>query len=451
MVKERRTQENLPLKSIWETELVSNLLREKNASPKHAYKIWNYLIQHSDTSVVDLPFDKWMCAKRASDVLKKDFTLFTTKVIQKEVSERKDTTKLIVELQDGHRVETVVIQHRGHATVCVSSQVGCQMGCKFCATGTMGIIGDLTAGEIIEQVIYANVITKIRNVVFMGMGEPLNNWENVKKSVEFLIDSRTLGLSSRHVTVSTVGVVHNMKRLTTELPTINLALSLHAPNQDIRLKIVPAAKAHKFEKVMDALDYHIENCKSKSRKMVLRASTVMIEYILIKDINDRPEHAHELGKLLGPRRANILLNLIPYNPTDVAEDFYPPSQDDINTFYDIITSEDYGVYCRVRQEMGQDIDGACGQLALKSKAEKAQEAQEKLDIEELSNSKIKSAKAGKVVKLKEKNGSNSSTSASSSEITTSTQKWSLGKLFGGPLILFSLSCLWAYRRWTIRK
>jgi hypothetical protein len=285
----------------------------------------------------------------------------------------------------------------------------------------MGIIGDLTAGEIIEQVIYANNVTKIRNVVFMGMGEPLNNWENVRRAVEFLIDNRTLGLSPRHVTVSTVGVVHNMKRLTVELPTVNLALSLHAPNQEIRLKIVPAAKAHKFEKLMAALDFHIQNSNSNSKKLFLRATTVMIEYILIKDVNDRPEHAHELGALLGPRRANILLNLIPYNPTDVAEDFFPPSQESIDAFFKVITAPEYGIYCRVRQEMGQDIDGACGQLALKSKAEKAQEAQDKLDIEELSHQTTdKKTITGKVNMLKRKTPRGNHDNSNSSSISGST-------------------------------
>ena len=248
------------------------------------------------------------------------------------------------------------------------------------------------------------------------MGEPLNNWDNVKSAVEFCIDNRTLGLSPRHVTVSTVGVVHNMKRLTRELPTVNLALSLHAPDQETRLKIVPAAKAHKFDKLIAALDYHLHHCKASSKKLFLRATTVMIEYILIKNVNDRPEHAHALGKLLGPRRSNILLNLIPYNPTDVAEDFIPPSPADIENFFDIVTADEYGVFCRIRQEMGQDIDGACGQLALKSKAEKAQElememegAQEtKVDIEELGSATQPSSGSGKKKKPGRDHNSNNS-------------------------------------------
>ena len=311
----------------------------------------------------------------------------------------------------------------------------------------MGIIGDLTAGEIIEQVIHANQVTKIRNVVFMGMGEPLNNWENVKSAVEFLIDTRTLGLAARHVTVSTVGVIHNMRRLTQELPTVNMALSLHAPNQEVRLKIVPTAKAHKFDKLIEALDYHLKNAKRKSSKLFLRESAVMIEYILIKNVNDRPEHAHELGKLLGPRKHNILLNLIPYNPTDVADDFYPPSQDDIQNFFDIVTSDEYGVYCRVRQEMGQDIDGACGQLALKSHAEKSAEGEEKrVDIEEVSSGERRSIQkklGGRVRKLRNE-------SPVPQDINVGL--WSFRSLaFGGSFFAFSTLCLVLYRQWYSRK
>ena len=241
------------------------------------------------------------------------------------------------------------------------------MGCRFCATGTMGIIGDLKSSEIIEQVVYANMVSKVRNVVFMGMGEPLNNYDNVKLAVDFLVDPRRFGLSARHVTISTVGVVKSMYRLTDELKNVNLALSLHGPTQEIRLQIVPSASAHHIDKLMAAMDYHIAQNAGVKRKSQLKVTSVMIEYILIKEVNDRAEHAHLLGQLLLPRRNHVLLNLIPYNPTDVpGQNFVPPDQSDVDTFYQICTSEQYGIFTRVRQEMGQDIAGACGQLALKS-------------------------------------------------------------------------------------
>lgn len=201
------------------------------------------------------------------------------------------------------------------------------------------------------------------------------------------------GIASRHVTVSTVGVLKAMRRLTEEMPFLNLALSLHAPNQEVRLKIVPAASAHKIDRLIEAVDFHIErnreefsrtkrNAKGEllteaevhaaiSRgggKRPNKVTGVMIEYILIKDVNDREEHARELGQLLSPRWEHILLNLIPYNPTEVSEDFEPPTDESIERFHNICASEPFRLHTRVRQEKGQDIAGACGQLALVKRA-----------------------------------------------------------------------------------
>lgn len=200
-----------------------------------------------------------------------------------------------------------------------------------------------------------------------------------------------------------------MYRLSDEMPFVNLALSLHAPNQDVRVQIVPAARAHPIEKLLDAVDYHIEqnrklfeqgfqgidcpatthvsstvttmdkriNTSSQSQNQSKRVSKVtgcMIEYILIRDVNDKDEHAHELAKLLQPRRDHVLLNLIPYNPTEVAEDYAPPTDEQVASFHQICISEPYKIHCRVRQEKGQDIAGACGQLALVNASKKSNPA-----------------------------------------------------------------------------
>lgn len=403
----RRKNADLKLKSVWDEHLIVPLL----PLVKHRNKLWNYLIAHckpehcdnsSDKrhvgSFADIPFREMTLPLEASRVISSEFSLFTTTVVARHESARGDTTKLVVRLQDGHEVETVVIRHLGHATVCLSSQIGCQMGCRFCATGTMGIIGDLTAGEIVEQLIHANSVTRIRNAVMMGMGEPLNNFDNVKAAVEFMIDSRRFAMAARHVTVSTVGVLKNMTRLSDELPNVNLALSLHAPNQTVRISIVPAGRAHHIDRLMEAVDYHIlKNGMAPLSKEVVaaegaaqgalafslaadpqdqqdqdltnpgrrgRISGVMIEYILIRGINDTDEHAHELAALLLPRRQHLLLNLIPYNPTDVAEDYAPPLKEQVDSFFAICSGAPYFIYTRRRQEMGQDIAGACGQLAL---------------------------------------------------------------------------------------
>ena len=241
------------------------------------------------------------------------------------------------------------------------------MGCKFCATGTLGIIGDLTCGEIVEQFVHASKVSQIRNVVYMGEGEPLQNFDNVKTSINSLLDVRRFNLSAKHITVSTVGVIKNMYRLTTELPKVKLALSLHAPNQELRLKIVPSASAHKIEKLMEAIDHHIEYNtagRERTKEGYDRHFGVMIEYILIKGVNDLKEHAEELSILLTQniRKDHILLNLIPYNPTSVAEHFEAPTHESVTLFADICKS--HNIMVRVRTEMGQDIAGACGQLAL---------------------------------------------------------------------------------------
>ena len=332
--------------------------------PLHRHRIWNHLIAQSDTQNTNnqgkpftdfVPYGKWSVPHDAISEVQKRFVHFTTKVVDRQDSAKGDTTKLLIQLQDGHLIETVIMQHHNYRTVCLSSQIGCKMGCKFCATGTMGIIGNLTAGEIIEQVVHANAISKIRNIVFMGMGEPLNNMEALCTTLDFLVDTRTFSLAPRHVTVSTVGVVKNMRRLTDQYPTVNLALSLHAPNQEVRLKIVPSASAHKYEVLLAELDHRIaawNRLQSKSRgerlpppsfgdgeeedsssvnsastahtagtgtmvrsfKKKIHSSGIMIEYILIKDVNVLPEHAHELGRVLSSRREDLLLNLIPSTP-----------------------------------------------------------------------------------------------------------------------------------------
>ncbi len=358
----------------------------ENRNIRHLYRIWNWMIQHPNVALEDVPMKDYSIPHSIEKDVKSNYVKFTSKILTKSESSRGDTIKLLIELQDGHQIETVMMKHDGRTTVCVSSQIGCKMGCKFCATGTMGIIGDLTPGEIIEQLIHVSMISRVRNVVFMGMGEPLNNFENVKLAVQFMMDNKRMGLSPRQITVSTVGVVNSMYRLTRELPQVSLALSLHAPNQEVRLKIVPAASAHPIEKLMDAVDNHI-SCRTVNlkRNYNSKKDMVMIEYILIRDVNDLEEHAHELGRLLSSRRDNIILNLIPYNPTDVAVDYLPPTKDQVEVFFRTCASPPYSLHTRIRREMGQDIDGACGQLALIYK-DKLKEEKER-DIEDLGSSK----------------------------------------------------------------
>lgn len=428
----RRKKTDQTLKSIWDETLLTEFLIQNGTSVKHATKIWNWMLQRPEASISDVPMESWCIPKRVCDGIRSTFVKFTTTLVDRVESSRGDTTKLLIELQDGgHRIEAVIMRHTSHVTVCISSQIGCQMGCKFCATGTMGIIGDLTSAEILEQIIRANNVSKIRNVVFMGMGEPLNNYENVKLALQFIVDPKRLGLSPKHVTVSTVGVIKNMYRLTADLPSVNLALSLHAPTQELRIKIVPTASAYKIDDLMKAVDNHI-NMQTKTLKPSLlekyfsrlKSNNVMIEYILIRDINDKDEHAHELGKLLTTRRNSILLNLIPYNPTSVAEDFEPPLEEQVQRFFQICTSPEYRIFTRIRQEMGQDIAGACGQLALVNPKSRvindSTDASLISDIEDIATKKKPTMLPSNTDKHSQKNSNHSHKSDTSSGVIDSS-------------------------------
>jgi len=301
------------------------------------------------------------------DAVVNGFDFLSTRLVKSVTSKDRSTTKLLIETFDLHRVEAVVIRHKARTTICVSSQVGCQMGCKFCATGTMGILGDLTGAEIIEQIVLSQLNPEaldhappLRNVVFMGMGEPLNNYNAVHAAVTALTDAARFGLSRQHVTVSTVGVVPGMSRLTADLPGVLLALSLHAPNQKLREEIVPAAKAWPLPKLIAALDAHILACSRYSSATKFKG--LMVEYVLIREVNDAPAHAAELASLLADKP--VMVNIIPYNPNVTAEmhGFEAPTVEAAKAFGK--TLMDHGLKVRLRIERGQDIQAACGQLAL---------------------------------------------------------------------------------------
>lgn len=230
----------------------------------------------------------------------------------------------------------------------------------------MGLKGNLTCGEILEQLVFANSLgldahvatategVRIKNVVFMGMGEPLMNFEAVKSSVKMMIHPSFFGLGRQQVTISTVGIIPRIKSLHDELPGVSLALSLHAPTQELRTSIVPSARAYKLDKLMDAI---IEYESRSGLK-------VFYEYVMLAGINDSEEVAHELGALLRGRKG--VLNLIPWNPTYVTGDidFKAPAQDSVVKFQQIVRQV-YGISCTIRQEKGQDVNAACGMLVIK--------------------------------------------------------------------------------------
>jgi 23S rRNA (adenine2503-C2)-methyltransferase len=273
--------------------------------------------------------------------------------VVRRVSDNGDTVKYLWELQDGKRIETVLMLYPDRVTVCVSSQVGCAMGCGFCATGQAGFTRHLTVGEIVEQVTAAarearSMDRRLGNVVFMGMGEPLANEAVVWDSVERLHDD--LGLSARKITISTVGVVPGIRKLTARPLPVNLAVSLHAANDRLRDELVPINKRYPIDDLMSACaDY-----------LAVKGRRLSFEWAMIDGVNDRPNDATELAKLCRRFHLPAHVNLIPLNPTPG----YPTVGSPLKRVHEFRDSlEARGVNATVRRNRGTEIDAACGQLA----------------------------------------------------------------------------------------
>eukprot|EP00891_Asterochloris_glomerata_P007037 jgi/Astpho2/7037/e_gw1.00107.93.1_t len=346
--------------SVWDTALVEEAFVEAGIKPGHIQRLYRHLIRNPNIAWEDVPD----LPNAAKQILADSFTHCTSQVVNCQTSASKDTSKLLLRLQDGMEVEAVIMHYDTsgvwalyldapsaagggkRATLCVSSQVGCIMGCTFCATGTMGIKGDLTAGEIIEQLVHARAVLPIRNIVFMGMGEPLNNYPAVSAAAKMMTSSAH-GFSLRRsaVTISTVGVIPRMLQLPADLPGISLALSLHAPTQEVRRTIVPSAQAYPLDKLITAVDKY----------QLLTRQRIFVEYVMLAGVNDSAEQAHQLGRLLQGR--DLVINLIPWNPVYSPDFSYEAPGDERTSVFHKIVREEYGLPCTVRQEKGQDIAG----------------------------------------------------------------------------------------------
>jgi 23S rRNA (adenine2503-C2)-methyltransferase len=275
--------------------------------------------------------------------------------VENLVSKEGNSIKALISLSDGLKIETVLLGHgTGRNTICLSSQVGCPLGCLFCATGKMGFKRNLTDMEIVEQAIYfARLLKKegkqINNIVFMGMGEPLLNYENVMDAIKILNDKDGLNIGARHISISTIGITNGIKKLASQPLQVNLAISLHAPNNDLREKLIPANRKYSVDAIMEELNNYL---KQTGRR-------VMIEYLMIDKFNDDKEQAEELGILLQQIDPPLFfVNLIAYNPT---EDFKPSPARKIKDFK--LTLNKKGIEVTERYRFGQDIKAACGQLA----------------------------------------------------------------------------------------
>lgn len=282
--------------------------------------------------------------------LEQDFKMDIPKIIKREIDI--DVEKFLFNLSDDEKIEAVLMRHNYGLSVCVSSQVGCNMGCKFCESGRLKKVRNLETYEMVGQIlaIEKEIKERISSVVIMGIGEPLDNYENVIDFIKIINHPKGIAIGSRHITLSTCGIIPKIKLLSDFPLQINLAISLHAPNDELRSKIMPINKAYPLKEVIEAV-------KEYSKKTNRR---VTIEYILLKNVNDSIAHAHELATLL--RGMNAYVNLIPYNETNHIE-FKKSEKKSIDAFYQTLQKEKINV--TVRREFGSKISAACGQLRSK--------------------------------------------------------------------------------------
>ncbi len=270
------------------------------------------------------------------------------------------THKLLLRLHDNQVIECVLLQEADRRTVCISTQVGCGMGCVFCASGIGGLVRNLTTGEILEQLIHARNLLpaeeRLTHIVVMGMGEPLANLDALLEALAVATSPQGLGIGARHITISTVGLPAKIRRLADLKKQYHLAVSLHAPNEDLRSRIVPTTEKTGLSAILDAADYFYATTGRQ----------VTYEYVLLRDINDQPAHAAELAKLLRGRQAHI--NLIPFNDVEGLP-YRRLTQQALTDFVAILRGA--GLSVKVRKRKGADIDAACGQLRRAALAEPA--------------------------------------------------------------------------------
>ena len=291
------------------------------------------------------------------ELLTTEFYIDHIQLSDKQIS-KDGTVKCAFSIGESQVIEGVLIPTKSRSTACISSQVGCSLSCAFCATGRLKLLRNLSAGEIVDQVVYLNEESlknhgrALSNIVYMGMGEPLLNYKNVLKSTELLCSEEGLGISPRRITVSTAGIAKMIKKLGDDQVKFNLALSLHAANDSKRDKLMEINESNNLAELSEALTYFYEKTNSR----------ITFEYIIFKDFNDQPEDAFELAAFA--KCVPCKINIIEYNPIDDGI-FQQASIDKVNAFASILESKNMIV--NIRRSRGKDIDAACGQLANKNK------------------------------------------------------------------------------------
>ncbi|GEN30829.1 23S rRNA (adenine2503-C2)-methyltransferase [Cerasibacillus quisquiliarum] len=335
-------------------------------------QLQEWLVEHGEKKFRAQQVWDWLYKKRVKhfsemhNVNKECIALleehFTIEILEEQLrQESKDgTIKFLFKLADGNLIETVLMRFNYGLSVCVTTQVGCNIGCSFCASGLLRKSRDLTAGEIVGQIMKVQAHLdqqgkneRVSHIVVMGIGEPFDNFDNLVNFLTVVNDRKGLSIGARHITVSTSGLAHKIYQFADLNSQVNLAISLHAPNNDLRTRIMKINRAFPIEKLMDAVQYYLDKTNRR----------ITYEYIMLRDINDREEEALQLAELLKDHRHLAYVNLIPYNTVDEHSEYQRSHSETIQAFYETLKRE--GIPCGIRWENGADIDAACGQLRSK--------------------------------------------------------------------------------------
>ena len=324
-------------------EEIEELFLSLGSKKFHALQLFSWLYEKRVES-----FDEMSDIKK--DILSKlkdNYSVDRLKIV--DIQEDSDVCKYLFELSDGEHIEAVLMKHDYGNSICVSSQVGCNMGCKFCESGRRKKVRNLETYEMVLQILMIEKLLgeRISHVVVMGIGEPFDNYKNVLKFVKIINEPKGIDIGTRHITISTSGILKGIEKFMYEEGQVNLAISLHAPNDELRRKIMPISKSYTIKELMDIIKKYI--AKTNRR--------VTFEYIMLDNINDSMECAEELSELL--YGINCYVNLIPYNETENIE-FKRTKNDKILKFYDILKKNKINV--TIRKEYGRKVDAACGQL-----------------------------------------------------------------------------------------
>lgn len=326
-----------------EFEKLEKYFVDNNISKFRATQVFEWLYKKR----VDNLNEMTNLGKETIDKLQSDFSFDMLKLL--EVQSDKLVKKFLFELSDGQKIESVLMYHDYGNSICISSQVGCNMGCAFCQSGGLKKVRNLATHEMVLQILEVEKITGIRisHVVIMGIGEPFDNYDNVMSFIRIINSNKGISIGARHITVSTCGIVPKIEQFSKENLQVNLAISLHASNDELRNKLMPINKVYNISKLIDSLKKYLDNNNRR----------VTFEYILLSGINDSLEDAMELANLL--KGMNAYVNLIPYNETDNIS-FRRTKNEQIMRFYDILKKSKINV--TVRREFGSKVDAACGQL-----------------------------------------------------------------------------------------